>query len=205
MNIDKKINRKIVLILTILMLSFIALITIDINKKNISIKGEGDKEIKLTDRIAVILSKKLNIGIEDISILYVDDIENDKLTMFLYEDKNKSYEGLCRLAEVENTYEISKTSIREIDKDVPFTVNTMEIKEDINNSSYKIFSGVINKPNIKSININFNNNTMTNVLVGEDNSYFYMSKQTNLDVLSIEALDDSLKVFYQWLIEEMET
>lgn len=204
MNIDKKINRKIVLILTILMLSFIALITIDINKKNISIKGEGEKEIKLTDRIAVILSKKLNIGIEDISILYVDDIENDKLTMFLYEDKNKSYEGLCRLAEVDNTYEILKTSIREIDKDVPFTVNTMEIKEDINNSSYKIFSGVINKPNIKSININFNNNTMTNVLVGEDNSYFYMSKQTNLDVFSIEALDDSLKVFYQWLIEEME-
>ncbi|MFR1709615.1 MAG: hypothetical protein ACLSV2_12005 [Clostridium sp.] len=205
MNIDKKINRKIVLILTILMLSFIALITIDINKKNISIKGEGEKEIKLTDRIAVILSKKLNIGIEDISILYVDDIENDKLTMFLYEDKNKSYEGLCRLAEVDNTYEILKTSIGEIDKDVPFTVNTMEIKEDINNSSYKIFSGVINKPNIKSININFNNNTMTNVLVGEDNSYFYMSKQANLDVLSIEALDDSLKVFYQWLIEEMET
>lgn len=205
MNIDKKINRKIVLILTILMLSFIALITIDINKKNISIKGEGDKEIKLTDRISVILSKKLNIGIEDISILYVDDIENDKLTMFLYEDKNKSYEGLCRLAEVDNTYKILKTSIREIDKDVPFTVNTMEIKEDINNSSYKIFSGVINKPNIKSININFNNNTMTNVLVGEDNSYFYMSKQANLDVLSIEALDDSLKVFYQWLIEEMET
>ena len=204
MNIDKKVNRKIVLILTILMLSFIALITIDINKKNISIKGEGEKEIKLTDRIAVILSKKLNIGIEDISILYVDDIENDKLTMFLYEDKNKSYEGLCRLAEVDNTYEILKTSIREIDKDVPFTVNTMEIKEDINNSSYKIFSGVINKPNIKSININFNNNTMTNVLVGEDNSYFYMSKQTNLDVFSIEALDDSLKVFYQWLIEEME-
>lgn len=204
MNIDKKINRKIVLILTILMLSFIALITIDINKKNISIKGEGEKEIKLTDRIAVILSKKLNIGIEDISILYVDDIENDKLTMFLYEDKNKSYEGLCRLAEVDNTYEILKTSIGEIDKDVPFTVNTMEIKEDINNSSYKIFSGVINKPNIKSININFNNNTMTNVLVGEDNSYFYMSKQANLDVLSIEALDDSLKVFYQWLIEEME-
>lgn len=205
MNIDKKINRKIVLILTILMLSVIALITIDINKKNISIKGEGDKEIKLTDRISVILSKKLNIGIEDISILYVDDIENDKLTMFLYEDKNKSYEGLCRLAEVDNTYEILKTSIREIDKGVPFTVNTMEIKEDINNSSYKIFSGVINKPNIKSININFNNNTMTNVLVGEDNSYFYMSKQANLDVLSIEALDDSLKVFYQWLIEEMET
>ena len=205
MNIDKKINRKIVLILTILMLSFIALITIDINKKNISIKGEGDKEIKLTDRISVILSKKLNIGIEDISILYVDDIENDKLTMFLYEDKNKSYEGLCRLAEVDNTYKILKTSIREIDKDVPFTVNTMEIKEDINNSSYKIFSGVINKPNIKSININFNNNTMTNVLVGEDNSYFYMSKQANLDVLSIEALDDSLKGFYQWLIEEMET
>lgn len=204
MSIYKKINRKIVLILTILMLSFIVLITTNINKKNTAIQDEGYEEIKLTDKIAMILSKKLSMDIQDISILYVDEIENDKLTMFLYEDKDKSYEGLCRLTKVDNSYDILKTSIREIDKDVPFTVNTMEIKENIN-GSYKVFSGVINDPNIKSININFNNDTMTNVLVGEDNSYFYMSKQSNLDALSIEALDDSFKVFYQWKIEEIET
>jgi len=201
MSIDKKINRKIVLILTILMLSFIALITINMNKKNIYMKDEAYKEVKLTDKIAVLISKEFSIGIENISILYVDDIENDKLTMFLYEDKNKSYEGLCRLTKVDNSYDILKTSIREINEDVPFTVNTMEIKENINDS-YKVFSGVINNPNVKSININFDNDTMTNVLVGEDNSYFYISKQTNVDALNIEALDDSLKVFYQWYVEE---
>jgi len=73
----------------------------------------------------------------------------------------------------------------------------MEIKES-SNEKYTIFSGVINDRNIKSVNINFNNNTMVNVLIGEEKSYFYINTQPNLDVLSIEALDNSLKIFYQW-------
>ena len=214
MNIDKKINRKVIVILTILTICFVSLITITIIKNNSlkksltieksngsSMKSEEYLEIKVTDKIASLLSKKLNISSEDISILYVADIENDKLAMFLYEDKDKSYEGLCQLIKVEASYDILKTSMKEIDKYTPFTVNTMEIKESTN-ENYTIFSGVINDTNIKSVNINFSNNTMVNVLIGEEKSYFYINKQPNLDVLSIEALDDSLKIFYQWSGEE---
>ena len=210
MNIDKKINRKVIVILTILTICFVSLITITIIKNNSlkksltieksngsSMKSEEYLETKVTDKITSLLSKKLNISSENISILYVADIENDKLAMFLYEDKDKSYEGLCQLIKVEASYDILKTSMKEIDKYTPFTVNTMEIKESTN-ENYMIFSGVINDTNIKSVNINFSNNTMVNVLIGEEKSYFYINKQPNLDVLSIEALDNSLKIFYQW-------
>lgn len=214
MNINKKIKRKVILLLTILTICFIALITITISKNNTlkksltieksngsSMKSEDYSETKVTDKITSLLSKKLNISNEDISILYVADIENGKLAMFLYEDKDKSYEGLCQLIKVEASYDILKTSMKEIDKYTPFTVNTMEIRESTN-ENYTIFSGVINDTNIKSVNINFSNNTMANVLIGEEKSYFYINKQPNLDVLSIEALDDSLKIFYQWAEEE---
>ena len=218
MNIDKKINkkikRKVIVLLTILTICFVSLITITIIKNNTlkksltieksngsSMNSEEYLETKVTDKITSLLSKKLNISSENISILYVADIENDKLAMFLYEDKDKSYEGLCKLIKVEASYDILKTSMKEIDKYTPFTVNTMEIKESTN-ENYMIFSGVINDTNIKSVNINFSNNTMVNVLIGEEKSYFYINKQPNLDVLSIEALDDSLKIFYQWSGEE---
>lgn len=207
MKIDKKINRKVIVLLTI---CFVSLITITISKNNrlkksltieksngSSIKSEDNLETKVTDKITSLLSKKLNISSEDISILYVADIENDKLAMFLYEDKDKSYEGLCQLIKSEAYYDILKTSMKEIDKYTPFTVNTMEIKESTN-ENYTVFSGLINDTNIKSVNINFSNSTMVNVLIGEEKSYFYINKQPNLDVLNIEALDDSLKIFYQW-------
>lgn len=214
MNIDKKINkkikRKVIVLLAILTICFVFLITITISKNNTlkksltieksngsSMKSEDYSETKATDKITSLLSKKLNISSEDISILYVADIKNDKLAMFLYEDKDKSYEGLCQLIKGEASYDILKISMKEIDKYTPFTVNNMEIKESTN-ENYTVFSGVINDINIKSVNVNFSNSTMVNVLIGEEKSYFYINKQPNLDVLSIEALDDSLKIFYKW-------
>ena len=210
MKIDKKINRKVIVLLTILTICFVSLITITISKNNrlkksltieknngSSMKSEDYSEIKVTDKITSLLSEKLNISSEYISIVYVADIENDKLAMFLYEDKDKSYEGLCQLIKGEASYDILKISMKEIDKCTPFTVNTMEIKKSTN-ENYTVFSGVINYTNIKSVNINFSNSTMVNALIGEEKSYFYINKQPNLDVLSIEALDDSLKIFYKW-------
>jgi hypothetical protein len=210
MKIDKKINRKVIVLLTVLTICFVSLITIIVSKNNTlkksltieksngsSMKSGDYSETKITDKITSLLSKKLNINSEDISILYVADIENDKLTMFLYKDKDKSYEGLCQLIKGEASYDILKTSMKEMDKYTPFTVNTMEIKESTN-ENYTVFSGVINDTNIKSVNINFSNSTMVNVLIGEEKSYFYINKQPNLDVLNIEALDDSLKIFYKW-------
>lgn len=210
MKIDKKINRKVIVLLTILTICFVSLITITISKNNrlkksltieksngSSIKSEDNLETKVTDKITSLLSKKLNISSEYISIVYVADIENDKLAMFSYEDKDKSYEGLCQLIKGEASYDILKISMKETDKYTPFTVNTMEIKKSTN-ENYTVFSGVINDTNIKSVNINFSNSTMVNALIGEEKSYFYINKQPNLDVLSIEALDDSLKIFYKW-------
>lgn len=205
--VNKKTDNKIMIII-ILIIGFIFIITItknDLLKKpiaieksnNVDIKGEEDLEIKLTDRITSLLSKNFNIGSDNISILYISDIKDDILVMFLYKDKNKNYEGLCQLTKDENSYDILTTSIKEVDKHTPFTVNTLEIKGDFS-ERYKIIGGIINDKDIKSININFHNNTMANVLIGEDKSFFYVKEQQNLDILSIEALDDSFKIFHQW-------
>jgi hypothetical protein len=213
MNRSKRINKKIdnkIMIIIILIIGFIFIITVTITKNDllkkpisieksnsVDIKGEEDLEIKLTDRITSLLAKNFNISDDSISILYVSDIKDDILVMFLYKDKNKNYEGLCQLTKDENSYDILTTSIKEVDKHTPFTVNTLEIEEDFS-ESYKIIGGIINDKDIKSININFHNNTMANVLIGEDKSYFYVKEQQNLDILSIEALDDSFKIFHQW-------
>ncbi len=68
--------------------------------------------------------------------------------------------------------------------------------------NYKVLGGLINDENIKSININFTNNTMTNILIGEDRSFFYVIEENEIDILTIEALDNSLKIFYKWSSKE---
>ncbi len=68
--------------------------------------------------------------------------------------------------------------------------------------NYKVLGGVINDENIKCININFTNNTMTNILIGEDRSFFYVIEENEIDILTIEALDNSLKIFYKWSSKE---
>ncbi len=155
--------------------------TMEIKSYNFPIKDEQPFEGKLTDKITYLLSKTLNIGEDRISILNVSDIQKDKLVMFLYEDNGKNYEGLCQLSKVENSYNILATSIKEVDKHAPFTVND---------------------ENIKSININFTNNTMTNILIGEDRSFFYVIEENEIDILTIEALDNCLKIFYKWYSKE---
>lgn len=161
------------------------------------IKDEESFEVKITDQITYLLSKNLNISEARISILNVSDIQKDKLVMFLYEDNGKNYEGLCELSKAENSYDLLETSIKEVDKNAPFTVNTMESKVSAG-ENYKVFGGVVNDPNIKSININFTNNTMTNILIGEDKSFFYVIEENEVDILTIEAIDNSLKIFYKW-------
>ncbi|WP_346914670.1 hypothetical protein [Clostridium sp.] len=168
---------------------------------NLPIKDEKPFEVKLTDKITSILAKNLNISENKISILSVSDVVDVSVAMFIYEDKDKSYEGLCEITNVENSYNLLATSIKEVDIHAPFTVNTMETKGSLT-ENYKILGGVINDPNIKSININFNNNTMTNILIGEDKSYFYVTEEKELEISTIEALDDSFKIFYQWHSKE---
>ncbi|WP_346961755.1 hypothetical protein [Clostridium sp.] len=168
---------------------------------NLPIKDEKPFEVKLTDKITSLLVKNLNISEDRISILSVSDVVDVSVAMFIYEDKDKNYEGLCELSKEENSYSLLATSIKEVDKYTPFTVNTMEIKGSLT-ENYKILGGVINDPNIKSININFNNNTITNILIGEDKSYFYVTEEKELEISTIEALDDSFKIFYQWHSKE---
>ncbi len=173
----------------------------EIKSGNFPIKDEEPFEVKLTDKITYLLSKNLNIGEDRISILNVSDIQKGKLVMFLYEDNGKNYEGLCQLSKVESSYNILATSIKEVDKHAPFTVNVMGIKVSAT-ENYKVLGGLINDENIKSININFTNNTMTNILIGEDRSFFYVIEENEIDILTIEALDNSLKIFYKWYIKE---
>jgi len=175
--------------------------TMEKKSGNFPIKDEEPFEGKLTDKITYLLSKNLNIGEDRISILNVSDIQKDKLVMFLYEDNGKNYEGLCQLSKVENSYNILATSIKEVDKHAPFTVNVMETKVSTT-ENYKVLGGVINDENIKSININFTNNTMTNILIGEDRSFFYVIEENEIDILTIEALDNCLKIFYKWYSKE---
>ncbi|MEW8996060.1 hypothetical protein [Clostridium sp.] len=210
---DKKIYRNnrgafIIFIIGLLLITTFIIIkreslkeSIGMKSDNLYKKDEEPLEIKLTDKITSFLAKNLNISKDRISILNVSDIQNNKLVMFLYEDNGKNYEGLCELSKEENSYSLLATSIKEVDKYTPFTVNTMEIKGSLT-ENYKILGGVINDPNIKSININFNNNTITNILIGEDKSYFYVTEEKELEISTIEALDDSFKIFYQWHSKE---
>ncbi|WP_346931099.1 hypothetical protein [Clostridium sp.] len=210
---DKKIYRKnrgafIIFIISLLLITTFIIIkreslkeSIGIKSDNLYKKDEEPLEIKLTDKITSFLAKNLNISEDRISIINVSDVVDVSVAMFIYEDKDKSYEGLCELSKEENSYSLLATSIKEVDKYTPFTVNTMEIKGSLT-ENYKILGGVINDPNIKSININFNNNTMTNILIGEDRSYFYVTEEKELEISTIKALDDSLKIFYQWHSKE---
>lgn len=95
-------------------------------------------------------------------------------------------------------YYTNTKDVTEVDENEPITVHQMSSNISSSNTKYLVVGGIINDFNIKSINVNFRDNTMVNLIIGEDKNYFYAKYREVVQIKSIEALDEKLNIIYKW-------
>lgn len=151
-------------------------------------------ENRITDKLSRIISQELDIEGQNIEILSVNNFENNFIVTFIYDLLDKSYEGICQVSQ---DGKLLFKDVDPIDRFEPFTLHEVEFKKD-NLPGCTVIYGVVNNPIIKSININFYNRTMINIVLGDENSYSYTNQDYSYPVMGVEGLDESLNIIYKW-------
>lgn len=151
-------------------------------------------EGRVTDRLSYIISNELALNDESIKICSVNNIDDTTITTFTYVDGENIKEGIFQIS---NNDKVLFKAVDSVNINEPFTLHEVELKND-GEPSCTVIYGMINNPLIKSININFYNKTMTNIVLGEENTYAYINSDFSLPIVKVEGLDEALNIFYQW-------
>lgn len=145
-------------------------------------------------RLMTIISQELELSDSNLEILSISNFENSIITTFMYNTDQEGHEGICQISHGD---EVLFKAIDKINKNEPFTLHEVEFrKEGIPRCT--VIYGVINTPIIKSVNINFNDATMINILLGNSINYSYINEVDAAPIVRVEGLDEDLKIFYQW-------
>ena len=150
-------------------------------------------EGRVTDRLSYIISNDLNLNDESIKICSVNNFNDDTIATFTYGEGENIKEGIFQISNNKVLFKaVDLVNINE-----PFTLHEVELKND-GEPSCTVIYGMINNPLIKSININFYDRTMTNIVLGEENTYAYINSNLSSPIMKVEGLDEALNIFYQW-------
>ena len=145
-------------------------------------------------KLMTIISQELGLTDLNLRILSISSFENSIITTFMYNDDKEGYEGIYQIS---HGGEILFKAIDKINKNEPFTLHEVEFrKEGVPRCT--VIYGVINTPIIKSININFNDATMVNIILGDSVNYSYIKEVDTVPIVRVEGLDENLDIFYKW-------
>lgn len=146
------------------------------------------------EKLMAIISQELALNDSNLVILSQTTFDNSIIATFMYEAEEVEYEGICQISQKD---EILFKAIDKINKGEPFTLHEVEFrKESI--PSFTVIYGVINTPIIKSININFNDAAIVNIVLGENTHYNYINEAGAEPVIRVDGLDEDLNIFYKW-------
>lgn len=151
-------------------------------------------EGRITEKLEKIISQELSLNDEKVEIMWVSKFENTTMATFTYDQGEDTYEGICQISDEDN---VIFKAVDKVNYFEPFTLHEVEFKKN-NVPVCTVIYGVVNNPVIKSININFYNKTMVNILLGEEGGYFYSSEEYSVPIIRVEGLDEKLNIFYQW-------
>lgn len=141
-----------------------------------------------------IISQELALNDSNLKILSQSNFDNSIIATFMYEDGDDDLEGICQISQKD---EILFKAVDKINKDEPFTLHEVEFRKESLPSCTVIY-GVVNTPIIKSININFNDAAIVNIVLGDNTNYSYINEADASPIIRVDGLDEDLNIFYKW-------
>lgn len=161
-----------------------------------TVSNVEDDEIsgRIEEKLMTLISQELALNDSNLKILSQSEFDNSIIATFMYEADQEGYEGICQIS---NQDEILFKAVDKINKGEPFTLHEVEFRKE-SLPSCSVIYGVINTPIIKSININFNDDTMVNIVLGEAINYSYINASGSSPIIRVDGLDEDLNIFYKW-------
>lgn len=162
--------------------------------ENVNILVDDEEDVLVEEKLMDIISQELASNDSNLKILSQSSFDNGIIATFMYEDGEGDYEGICQISQKD---EILFKAVDKINKGEPFTLHEVEFRKE-NLPSCTVIYGVVNTPIIKSININFNDAAIVNIVLGDNINYSYINEAGASPIIRVDGLDEDLNVFYKW-------
>ncbi|MDU1412366.1 MAG: hypothetical protein E6929_06075 [Clostridium sp.] len=135
-----------------------------------------------------------DIGANDgIEFYNINSSESNKVIMVFFKKGKEEFEGIYHLVkeDISKEYKIVNKDMVKINKDIPYTFHKIEGKLN-DDTDFIALGGRVNNLTIKSVNLDFMDNRMVNLIIGEDGVYTYLKTEGDLNIKCVQLLDYNL-------------
>ncbi len=158
---------------------------------NIKDKPRSKLETQLHNHIK---KNKPDLDIKDFRIVSSHIVKHGMIFMALFTSKKDKYEAFFNTQQkaANELDSVENWGCNKIDLSAAFTHNEMSgdlAQKGENKASYAYVCGHLNDRSIKSINIDFNDGRLVNVIIGTENIYSYVRTDKFVSLKNINALD----------------
>lgn len=178
-------------------LSIILVVLVMIALMGIMVSNTFDEETQVSsvaflDATSEVIIKDVgaNDGIEFYSI---NSSESNKVIMVFLKKDKEEFEGIYHLVkdDISKEYKIVYKDMVKINKDIPYTFHKIEGKLN-DDTDFIAIGGRVNNSTIKSVNLDFMDNRMVNLIIGEEGVYTYLKTDGDLNIKCVQLLDYNL-------------
>ena len=135
-----------------------------------------------------------DVGANDgIEFYNINSSESNKVIMVFFKKDKEEFEGIYHLVkeDISKEYKIVNKDMVKINKDIPYTFHKIEGKLN-DDTDFIAIGGRVNNSTIKSVNLDFMDNRMVNLIIGEDGVYTYLKTEGDLNIKCVQLLDYNL-------------
>lgn len=177
--------------------SIILVVLVMIALMGIMVSNTFDEETQVSsvaslDATSEVIIKDVgaNDGIEFYSI---NSSESNKVIMVFLKKDKEEFQGIYHLVkdDISKQYKIVNKDMVKINKDIPYTFHKIEGKLN-DDTDFIAIGGRVNNSTIKSVNLDFMDNRMVNLIIGEEGVYTYLKTDGDLNIKCVQLLDYNL-------------
>lgn len=178
-------------------LSIILVVLVMIALMSIMISNTFDEETQVSSVVSLDATSEViikDVGVnEGIEFYSINSSESNKVIMVFLKKDKEEFEGIYHLVkdDISKEYKIVNKDMVKINKDIPYTFHKIEgkLNED---TDFIALGGRVNNSTIKSVNLDFMDNRMVNLIIGEDGVYTYLKTEGDLNIKCVQLLDYNL-------------
>ena len=132
-------------------------------------------------------------AIDGIEFYSINSSESNKVIMVFLKKDKEEFQGIYHLVkdDISKEYKIVNKDMVKINKDIPYTFHKIEGKLN-DDTDFIAIGGRVNNSTIKSVNLDFMDNTMVNLIIGEEGVYTYLKTDGDLNIKCVQLLDYNL-------------
>lgn len=178
-------------------LSIILVVLVMIALMSIMISNTFDEETQVSSVVSLDATSEViikDVGVnEGIEFYSINSSESNKVIMVFLKKDKEEFEGIYHLVkdDISKEYKIVNKDMVKINKDIPYTFHKIEGKLN-DDTDFIALGGRVNNSTIKSVNLDFMDNRMVNLIIGEDGVYTYLKTEGDLNIKCVQLLDYNL-------------